>query len=235
MLKALRKKIIIQAGILYIRGITKLALLQPKKKSQASDLHKVYTSIVGLPFDRFLDYYLNGNYDALIRKEYAGNSVDILDLVRTGEKLYLQYLDACGGSDNNHYLSLVGGIAKQESRLERISVLVALLKVKYDERWVKELKQLGIRTQIRTEHIDEDLDRVLVDAKRFVLDINTKHKSLEALQNKSVEPDMDMYYNILAHKDPKIMISDIDTMMFCTIYREIKAKYKALEKQQRNG
>ena len=58
---------------------------------------------------------------------------------------------------------------------------------------------------------------IWVQAQVLVLEVAVR------MENVDMRWQMDMYYNILAHKDPKIMISDIDTMMFCTIYREIKA------------
>lgn len=190
---------------------------------------------MGLPFNRFLDFYLEKNYDALIKKEYEGGNVDILELIKAGDVLHTQYLDACGGNDNTHYLSVVGTIAKLEAKIERVKVIVEGLREYFDEARNEDLKQLGIRVKVRKDFLEEDLNRVLTDAKRFVIELNNKNNSIEDANKKSKEPDINMFYQVLSQKDARLTIYDIDTAMYCAIYREQREKYKALEKRNRDG
>lgn len=235
MLKNWLKKIITRAYISYIKGITVQALRLSKNPKEKKEKHpnQVYTSITGLPFNRFLDFYINRDYDALIKKETPKNIADeiqILTLVKAGESIRTQYLDACGSNDNSYYLSIVGGIAKLESKIERVLILVDLLGMGYAESHVNSLKELGIKTQVRERSLNEDLNRVLTEAKKFNLELNKKRQALDEISKESKEPDMEMFYNILSQKDARLSIYDIDTAMYCAIYREAKAKFKAKQK-----
>lgn len=190
---------------------------------------------MGLPFNRFLDVYLDKKYDALIKKEYEGQNVDILQILKAWDKVHTEYLDGCGGDDNTHYLSLIGSLTRLEAKIERINIIVAGLQLHFDEDRIADLKKMGIRTPIRNESLESDLERVMVEAKRFIIEINNKNKSLEAINKQNKEPDINMFYQVLSNKDARLTISDIDTAMYCAIYREQRAKYKALEKRNRDG
>lgn len=235
MLKSLQNKIATQGLSLYIRGLTGAVLWhgeRRKKTIHPHDPNNIYTSIEGLPLNKFLDFYITSNYLALVKDENKPH--DILEVVKESESIYLQYLDASGGDDIENYVSTTAKIAKLESRIARVNKTVENLRIHYTQALADTLKDMGIRVKVTS--IDQ-LDSVLVDVKRFELDLyklrQQQDKANKSESKQDIRQQYAMFDKILAKIDPKLTKYEIDTARFCSLYSDLKQRAKALEKHGR--
>lgn len=211
MLQSLQRKILIRALSASTKGLTDLVISQGEKNRYQPNAPSkdVYYSIKGLPFDRFLQLYIDDDIRAL----YHGNTEpDWLELAKAKQRVLDEYADESGGDDNIPFIMLQANIARLESRMSRCKEMLDSQAVYHNEDIAKQLTQLGIPNEIAL--------------KRFQLELDKLYKELKAKTGKTVKPTFKLFYQILAAIDPKLQPKDIDTLSFCVQYNTLKKKWQ---------
>jgi hypothetical protein len=232
MLQILQRKTALQALYIYTNVINRWVSRTTKKAMQAvqkEDLTNIYTSLTGLPLNKWIDYFVDGDLFALTIDRNA--PVDPLALAKTASDLYTQYVDAIGGKDAQVQIKLIGTIYKLQSKVERINNICLLLELEYDEQLAKDLKDLGIRRKISKETLIDDLRAIEVEIKRFVLDLEKHTDALNKKPKNAEKPTRNQFYDVLMSYDAKVLPESIDTYMYCRIYNSLVEKAKAAELQ----
>lgn len=262
MRKYLQRKLALLALSLYIKGlnlrvsaISRKAMKQSRKKGS---LTNIYTSIAGFPLNKFLDYYIDKDYNALIKNigegktditnqsalwkficrklflKYTYVKPDILDLIKCGNDVYLQYIDASGGDEASRHIKLLGSIYKTESKIERVKQICESLLINYSDSLVADLKELGIRTNIRQEFLEQDVALARIDAKRYEIELARYYQLLEKDNKKeSHQPTREMFYDVLIAHDANLTPEKIDVMTYCRIYKKLQERAKMMDKNAR--
>lgn len=218
-------------SLLY-RSMTEQAIKQSHKNTlpEKTPSNNIYRSIQELPFDKFLDFHVNGNYRALQIDPSIGISYDnyeaddILELVKAGEQIALQYADASGGTDNKQYIQLVGEIQSLDSQIQRIYALAESYHIHPDPAVLEQLRELGINSNT--------YDIMLNEVKAYELKKELKEAALAKLST-GEKPTMELYEGILAEIDKTLTANQITTIRFCVLYTKLKLKHKQQEKNGR--
>lgn len=228
MLRNWRKRTVIRAHMLLLQLTAQMVFLSSNrmKEVQAKSSCNIWPSIRELPFNLFLDFYIDGIYSPLIKDPENKEDVpDILQLVKLGEQIKMEFADASGGKDNSKYIRLISDIAKLENKLMRVNELINSYERSNSDELLQCLKEQGINGNTP--------EQMRVSTKRFELDLDRNKKALQAMAENSVEPPTRiMFDKILAQIDPKLRPEDITTFRYCTLYNTLKDKAKEVEKQQ---
>lgn len=215
----LRKIIIRVCWQLYCWIIrTGIRLSQRKTKPIISEQPNIYYSIKGYPFDLFLDFYCDGNYQALLKYDKA----DIINLVDAGEKIKAEFFDCSQGMSGVDGLKDIIRLQVLESRITRIQAIVDSLQIRYSKELAETLRGLGIRNKVRPESIEKDLKRVVNEAQKYVLESEQIMAHLKSKNIKTTQPERKHFENILIEVDPTLRADEIDTYRFCVMYQKLK-------------
>lgn len=201
-----------------------------------------------MPFDKFLDFYIDGDYRALVKypktvKKWFGlKSVivdnEILSLVKAGDEILSDFAEHTSGIEDINKVKQAADIQRLQLKIDRIQAIVDSLQVSYNESLVEVLKDVhGIPIKVSRETLQADLTRVVAFAKKWVVEIETIAKTLEARNpnKENVKPDRAAFDGILATIDPALMPHQIDTYRFAVLFKRLKAKNKAEEKHHGRG
>lgn len=173
---------------------------------------------MGLPFDKFLDFYVDGNYRALL----IHGDCDILNLVDAGEKVKSEFFDYTTGMGSSTGVKEAIKIQQLESRLQRVAAIVDSLSMRYNKELADMLRGLGIITKVKEETLHEDLEKVMRETGRFNMEIDQIADYLKSKQVKTEKPKREHFENILTEIDPKLLAEHIDTYRFTVLYQKLK-------------
>lgn len=202
-----------------------LWLFKRKTKPLISEQPNIYYSITGLPFNCFLDFYINGDYSALLR---YGNA-DVLNLVDAGEKIKADFFEHTASADAISNFKDYVKLKRIESKIERIKSIADSLSQRYNKELAELLQGLGVITIPQEATAEKDIKQVLKECKRFEIEAETIRIHLNGKGHKETKPKREDFEAILAEVDPSLMPEQIDTLRFTILYK------KLLNRNKHNG
>ena len=148
----------------------------------------------------------------------------LISLIKAGDQVTEQFTSACGTDIS--VVMLIVNMMKLEDKIARIKITVESLRTYWNDELVKDLRAMGIRNNVTPE----SLDAVLIEAKKFEIELKRtqdeyEKKSAGNGKEPSIEDKYKMFYKIIA-EDGKYTVEDIDTMMFTVIYNKLKERAK---------
>lgn len=216
----------------------------------------LYYSVKGLPFDKFMDFYIDGDYKALVKHEIPevtgfikkilwkrylkkhpnAYAQDILSYVLAGEQVLNDFTDHSAGVEDLNKIRHIVRVQQLQYKVDRIQAIVDSLSISYNEGLVEALREHGIPLLVREASLHEDLRRVVSFSKKYVVELETIQRKYEN-DKEPEKPTREAFEAILALIDPKLMAKDIDALRFCVLYKQLKerSKVKDRSKWQKNG
>lgn len=232
-----------------------LKLLKAPDYKTERNPENLYYSVKGLPFDKFLDFYVDGDYSALIKYKrpvpgkikawyykrikrtiLSDGTDDILNLVLAGEQVLNDFTDHSAGVEDLNKIRHIVRVQQLQYKVDRIQAIVDSLSISYNEGLVEALREHGIPLLVREASLQEDLKRVVSFSKKYVVELETIQRKYEN-DKEPEKPTREAFEAILALIDPKLMANMIDGLRFCVLYKQLKerSKVKDRSKWQMNG
>lgn len=233
MLKRIKSQGLLLLYRLWMGRVLRL-LKAPDYKTERNP-ENLYYSVKGLPFDKFLDFYVDGDYKALVKYERKQPN-DILNLVLAGEQVINDFTDHSAGVEDLNKIRHIVRVQQLQYKVDRIQAIVDSLSISYNEGLVEALREHGIPLLVREASLQEDLRRVVSFSKKYVVELETIQRKYEN-DKEPEKPTREAFEAILALIDPKLMAKDIDALRFCVLYKQLKerSKVKDRSKWQKNG
>lgn len=202
------------------RGVTVLVLGLGRLRTLNQPIYQndIYLSIKGLPFDKFLELYLDNRYMVL---DKSGKS-DPLQCVKQSEIILAEFSDAC--ADDVFRLRILIEIGVLESKISRIKLILNSLNLQYNDELLSQLKQLGVH----------DIDIAETVIKRLELELDTQVAELNKVSTGKA-PTYETFVRLLTEFSPTMKASDIDTYHFCILAKKLRERNKALEDKHGRG
>jgi len=154
---------------------------------------KLYERCSELPLSRFIRCICEGDYSALLIEGEAPAET----LKSTWETLYEEYLDLTANTGNNEVLQLLNEFDGLFYKYAVIENCVEILRVFKEDDLVAILRSRGFNFPFDhndTERYLKDLDRVMVRAKKILVDMDIRRKQLESIQKASEGTKIDRPY-----------------------------------------
>lgn len=149
----------------------------PKKRSEAKNLSKFYTSARTISFELFQKVCVEADLSLLIIEGNPGGE----DLNKAWVDIYMEYADAI---DSSLGISLVENLETEHLRFKTVSVQTAVkvLSYRYDEALIKVLQDFGYKFKFDFSDKDaymKDLSRVISRSKSWVLRLREREGSAQ--------------------------------------------------------
>lgn len=206
----------------------------------------IYTDIKDLPFDRFLQLYIDKNYHALVKHGKA----NILHLVKASHQVIDQYTDEVTELSQLGAMYILGDIAYIQFKMAALDGILESLKVNKDKSLISSARKLGFNYQFTDESIENDIVQMLKQKKVLMANLTEKQfeyirlysdaspskirkamsehgANLDAVvenlgrKGKTEAPTHKLFNRILSEIDPKLEPKDISTLRFTVLYNKL--------------
>lgn len=171
-------------------GLTQ-PLKEPLRKPSLST--KLYLSITELTLDKFITCICDGNLSVLVKGDWYGLQEG--DIIDAWESLYAQYIDCIKDKEQQYITRLLKEINLLQTKLDLIQLIVTRLSIEHNQEILDELKKIiAVTGNFIIDDANsylKDLERVVLNSKRLVVELENKKSEFEKLMPSSPAQKVD--------------------------------------------
>lgn len=214
------------------------------KKKQANISESIIHSITELTLDKFILCVCDGNLSVLVKDWFMVKEKDVYD---AWEKIYTEYVNAIEDKEQRYLLKLTKEINLLQCKLVMVNSIIKTIATEYqvtgnsDEKLIIQLRKFinvtGKFDPKDSEAYLRDLEVVIANYKRLMIEFETKKIEYEKLIPKTSKSKVDKKYfdsiitQISKHMKSIVDPKNITVSLFVAMMMDMRTEAEKIDKE----